>query len=682
MFAPDRQGFFPALWVQLLQELTTREKEDFNSLNTREDRVKWMYSHRFPKARFELLRNMRHGKDPNTSAKKREVGNQAFLAGDLHSAMVNYSRAVVLASDNTTDLASAFANRAACLQRLGCPEFALSDIELAVESGYQEQNMFKLLERRGQCLTMLKRYKEARFAFEEAISSLKLSKLDKKKREKFLKDTKESLEKIKSEEGNLSEGQHLIQKSSNEQQKDTILNVESSNTKFVAASSMINVKYQKGRGRFVVAAQDIPVGTTLVKEKPIAWALHPERYGTYCQECLGQIKAVIPCKTCCGVSFCSIKCRDVALGSYHKYECGANDVLTASGLNIYPFLTLRLMAKFGLEHIWSLKDSMDSHDDTSGALTDSEYHTEDFINTFNLVCHEDKMDPEEHLLRTFVAVFLLKMLQFNNYFGNWTENEKFVELSEKELFIGKLILHFTNTFPQNVHDIALLETPEMKRWVNSSEIKSLGAGVFPTCALFNHSCDPSFMRCNFGKGMVSVANRNILAGEEISECYGQMYYSKNLDTRRAELRKHYKFECQCLSCLEDWPTIKEMHYASGGKETKHQDLMRIRCKKCGQELERMKGMKVGNILTCLVCGQETQVENVPLEEIKKKSDLSQTLLCDKLDWCQGIEAVHDCQAVFDKYLVAPSIELYTTQISIWRALWMIVGNKKLIKGIL
>ena len=50
--------------------------------------------------------------------------------------------------------------------------------------------------------------------------------------------------------------------------------------------------------------------------------------------------------------------------------------------------------------------------------------------------------------------------------------------------------------------------------------------------------------------------RNILAGEEISECYGQMYYSKNLETRRAELRKHYKFECQCIPCLENWPTIK------------------------------------------------------------------------------------------------------------------------------
>lgn len=340
------------------------------------------------------------------------------------------------------------------------------------------------------------------------------------------------------------------------------------------------------------------------------------------------------------------------------------------------------MAKYGFDHIWSLKDRLNSHDDTSGALGDSEYRTEDFINTFNLVCHEDKMDSEDHLLRTFVAVFLLKMLQFNNFFGNCTDNEKFEELSEKELFMGKLLLHFTNTFPQNVHDIALLQTSEMKRWVNSSEIKSLGAGVYPTCALFNHSCDPSFMRCNFGKGMVSVANRNILAGEEISECYGQMYYSKNLDTRRTELRKHYKFECQCIPCLENWPTIKEMQYASGGKETKHQDLMRIRCKKCRQELERLKGVKVGNILTCLVCGQETEVEGVPLAEIKEKSDLSQKLLCDKLDWCQGIEAVNDCQTVFDKYLVAPSIELYTTQISIWRALWMMVGNKKLIRGIL
>ena len=37
--------------------------------------------------------------------------------------------------DRSEDLASAYANRAACLLRLACPQFALTDIELALENG-------------------------------------------------------------------------------------------------------------------------------------------------------------------------------------------------------------------------------------------------------------------------------------------------------------------------------------------------------------------------------------------------------------------------------------------------------------------------------------------------------------------------------------------------------------------
>ena len=59
-----------------------------------------------------------------------------------------------------------------------------------------------------------------------------------------------------------------------------------------------------------------------------------------------------------------------------------------------------------------------------------------------------------------------------------------------------------------------------------------------------------------------------------------------------------------------------------------------------QELERMKGVKVGNILTCLICGQETEVEGVPLADIKEKSLHAQNLLCDKLDWCKGIQVMY------------------------------------------
>ena len=90
--------------------------------------------------------------------------------------------------------------RAACLQRLGHPEYALRDLDLAADNGYEAANMSKLLERRAQCLLSLKRLEEAKCAFEEALESLKMAKLDKKKKDKFLKDINNGLAKINSEE--------------------------------------------------------------------------------------------------------------------------------------------------------------------------------------------------------------------------------------------------------------------------------------------------------------------------------------------------------------------------------------------------------------------------------------------------------------------------------------------------
>ena len=149
----------------------------------------------------------------------------------------------------------------------------------------------------------------------------------------------------------------------------------------------------------MVASEDISVGTTLVREEPITWALHPERMSTHCQECLAQVKCVIPCRACTAVTFCSVACRDKAEESHHRYECGVISILIASGLNIYPFLTLRLLSRFGADHIWGLRERLETPNDTVGASTDTEYRGDDFINAFNLVCHEDKLTDEENLLR-------------------------------------------------------------------------------------------------------------------------------------------------------------------------------------------------------------------------------------------------------------------------------------------
>ena len=122
MFAPDREGFCPGLWVQFVEDSSQQE---FSSLTTREERLTWIYGRRLVAERMELMMRSGSVKDAQQSQARRETGNQYFLAGDLHTAMVNYSRAVVLAEDGSQNLAAAFAELAACLQRLGWPEFAL-----------------------------------------------------------------------------------------------------------------------------------------------------------------------------------------------------------------------------------------------------------------------------------------------------------------------------------------------------------------------------------------------------------------------------------------------------------------------------------------------------------------------------------------------------------------------------
>ena len=128
----------------------------------------------------------------------------------------------------------------------------------------------------------LKRYNEACQALDDAVISLKNAKnLERKKKERFMKDIGEC--KLKVTEGQQQKtagekAEDLKQGKVTEQQKEDILTVSKSSPRFPVANESISVRYQKGRGRYVVAQEDIPVGTTLVVEQPVTWALHPDRF--------------------------------------------------------------------------------------------------------------------------------------------------------------------------------------------------------------------------------------------------------------------------------------------------------------------------------------------------------------------------------------------------------------------
>ena len=77
----------------------------------------------------------------------------------------------------------------------------------------------------------------------------------------------------------------------------------------------------------IVAKEDIKPGELLALEDALVAVQYCETrpgrssYASFCHHCLGHSLHTLPCPGCSLVAFCSLGCRDAALGSYHKYEC-------------------------------------------------------------------------------------------------------------------------------------------------------------------------------------------------------------------------------------------------------------------------------------------------------------------------------------------------------------------------
>lgn len=67
------------------------------------------------------------------------------------------------------------------------------------------------------------------------------------------------------------------------------------------------------------------------------------------------------------------------------------------------------------------------------------------------------------------------------------------KLTPEELFVGELLLRHLQLLQFNAHEISELQL-EAPMKLNSARSVFLGGGLFPTLALFNHSCDPGIIR--------------------------------------------------------------------------------------------------------------------------------------------------------------------------------------------
>ena len=96
---------------------------------------------------------------------------------------------------------------------------------------------------------------------------------------------------------------------------------------------------------------------------------------------------------------------------------------------------------------------------------------------------------------------------------------------ETHLYIGSLLLRHICQLVCNAHAITELQITQA---VDSSLVEGksqvrVATAIYPTASLMNHSCDPTILSSFHKDTLVVRAVKDVKAGEEIFNCYGESF---------------------------------------------------------------------------------------------------------------------------------------------------------------
>ena len=95
----------------------------------------------------------------------------------------------------------------------------------------------------------------------------------------------------------------------------------------------------------------------------------------------------------------------------------------------------------------------------------------DYRNYFNLVNHHGQRKMGDIFHRAMFTVFLLRCLQSQGYFPEPPQEQ----LTEDEVFIGTLLMHFMELLQFNAHEVAQFEQPSKTSQEGAKSVY-IGAG--------------------------------------------------------------------------------------------------------------------------------------------------------------------------------------------------------------
>ena len=256
------------------------------------------------------------------------------------------------------------------------------------------------------------------------------------------------------------------------------------NKLYPSAGSFVEFDSDQHQGRYAKATCDIEPGTIVLQETPHCLIVSKSHLTTNCLNCGISNKNLYPCGKCIEVGFCSIECQNEAL-TYHKYECPYIKELYESDLSINCLMALRLVTQQNFDFFWKNKNSLN-------ILKNEVYVNSDYRRVYNLCTNIELRPKEELIILTIMAIYLLHFLKFMIYFPGETNLDV---LTNRESYVGSLILRHIQLLQFNAHEISELRNIPVVNPIDINyEASHVGAALYPTLALFNHSCEPGVIR--------------------------------------------------------------------------------------------------------------------------------------------------------------------------------------------
>lgn len=268
---------------------------------------------------------------------------------------------------------------------------------------------------------------------------------------------------------------------------------------FGQLSDLTKVVRSKAKGRHLVAKENIPSGTLIIKEAAKVALLNPDADDDclkYCHHCMRWNLITVACKSCTQAVFCSLKCLKES-SSYHKYECQCDLYRfrrsdTADSFRI--FLTLRAIFTKSIE---DHKTSNFSSTDGKVALIQNQNQNYScFLSGFSLEkmeTHQDVKTFQDDLKFLVLTCLMILVIRCTDYLPGNPASLQDLMLSEDEMILGEVANLYLRVQSYNTHPV-LTQCQTSKSEV---EIVRIG-NVINTVAgsVINHSCNPNTIRIN------------------------------------------------------------------------------------------------------------------------------------------------------------------------------------------